>query len=132
MVIKNIINNFWNMPVWMRFLPMLGLLTPLLAISTVMTNEVVKNNSNYFVLIITVISTIPTIVASITMLLKFKISRLVYLLGWYLVYFTPLISGTDEIQVGVFLIELSFNLLIGIALAVYLFRNKQVNNYFYN
>ena len=120
------------MPVWMRFLPMLGLLTPLLAISTVMTNEVVKNNSNYFVLIITVISTIPTIVASITMLLKFKISRLVYLLGWYLVYFTPLISGTDEIQVGVFLIELSFNLLIGIALAVYLFRNKQVNNYFYN
>lgn len=78
MAIKMIIKNSFEMPVWMRFLPFLGLAAPLLVVFTVIDKEVAVNSyfsfeeSVTFLLII--VSALPIFFASILMLRKSKLS----------------------------------------------------------
>lgn len=134
MVIKLMINNLFEMPIWMRFLPILGIVAPLLAVVTIIDKEVAINPSfdlkEIVVYSLIVISMLPIFLGSVFMLKKSKASRYIYVLGWFVVCLSPLLMSSVRAEIDVFLMELSFNLLIGVVLIIYLFQNKQVQNYY--
>ena len=130
MALEKLVKNFMEMPVWLMFLSILGLFTPILAIYTVATGKASTDILFDFVLFVALFSTVPTFISSILMYLKLKISKLIYIFGWFLVCFTPLISDSAEVEINILLMDIVFYCLVGGALTIYLFLSKEVKTYF--
>jgi hypothetical protein len=127
------VTNILKMPIWLKFLSILGVISPILALTTVMTSDYHNNKGTGVALAIAIVlSMVPVFVASIMMMLKSKQSRVVFLFGWLIVCVSPLLMQSVRSELDLFIMEFSFNLLIGVALAAYLFKSKQVQEYFGN
>lgn len=68
--------------------------------------------------------------ASLGMIYKNVNARWFYLLGWVLVGLSPLVLVSSEDMQMLLVRKLIFNLLMGMGIALYLFKNKEVNKYF--
>jgi hypothetical protein len=131
-------NPFKDMPKPLIALSILGLLAPILALFSVMTgkigNQVITGfrygaADNLFELLFVLIFVFPISISSVCLLRKYEKSVYFYILGWILVSLSPLCLSSIRKNVESYMIDLSFYILIGVAIAAYLLLSKKVKRY---
>ena len=124
----------------MKMMVVIGLLAPLLAFLTAKDGAIVqryiegefsKKSLDSIDLIFFVLSSIPLFLASFSILSKKSLSRILFFVGWLFICLYPLaITLIRQSLPQLFLVELSFNAAIGIAMSAYLYLNKDAKAYF--
>lgn len=135
-----LIENFKKMPYLMKMMVLVGLLAPVLAFLTVKDGAIVqryiegalsKQGLDSIDLIFFVLSSIPLFLASFSLLSKKKLSRILFFVGWVFICLSPLaLTLIRHALPELFLVELSFNFAIGVAMVAYLYLNADAKAYF--
>lgn len=129
-----------EMPLFLRLLVLPGMLAPILIALSVLSGmpEYDKEAGSSFgvahsfsELVLVVLSGLPISVASFLFFLRVKASRVLFVLGWFLVCLSPLFLSAmrSSTENG---IELLANSLLGIVIAVYLGFSREVSCYLGN
>ena len=134
-------NNFIEMASLLKVLTIIGLLAPVLSIFSIYTGSIDSiykssdsNQSppNVIEAIVFFLCAVPIFIASCLMLYKKVISRYSYIFGGVIVCLSPLSLQAVRNNTDVFVIELSFYLVIIFFIWVYLFKNENVISYMTN
>ncbi len=121
----------------MRYLVLLGLLGPFIALYSVSSDYVygfdgVKRGLEVEALtkFLIVLCMFPTFLGSIMMLFKIRASILLYSGGWFIVCLSPLLVDSIKTLNGMWLYQFIFEMFIGFAVVCYFVINKRVKEYF--
>jgi len=131
--------NYLEMPLALKFITLMGFVAPALAIASTLTGSITQGkivgsgfgaaeNITEFSMI--VIFSLPSFFAAMMILMRLPKSRYIYVIGWITICLSPLALSQIRTDYDIFLVQLSFNLILGVVLAVFLFRNESINNYF--
>ena len=135
-----LIENFKQMPSIMKMMVVVGLLSPLLAYLTVKDANIVqryiesesyKQSLNSIEIILFFLSSVPLFLASFSILARKALSRIFFFVGWVLICLSPLaFTLIRQALPELFLVDLSFNAAIGLAILAYVYLNKDARAYF--
>lgn len=131
--------NFIAIPIILKLLVVVGLMAPILVVGSTLTGTIISDHtlkpiygaaSDIIEISIVALCSIPSFVAAIMMLIKISISRFIYILGWILISLSPLSLSIVREDYRSYLLEAGFYLILGLIIAMYLFKERAVNSYF--
>lgn len=126
------------MPFSLRVLVALGLLAPVLVLSSIFTGitgpggvEVsYATGGSPVEFFLVFLSSIPIALAAFYLMRRSGLARYFYVVGWMLVCFSPLFLSPVREDLSSFIVSASFNALIAIGIGVYLCANQKIRSYF--
>ena len=139
MIKQQYLNNFLSMPFILKLMVIVGFLSPLLAVSNVIGGEVVPGQlvklkygaaESLTELLWVLILVFPAFLSSYLFMIKYKYSRAIYILSWFISSLSPLVLFSTREHVDVFLQGFYFSVFLGICFFGYLFFSKQAKSYF--
>jgi hypothetical protein len=128
------------MPQLLMVLVLLGLLSPALASLSVLSGNFVSGGTpeheygaakNIYELVGVVLLSVPIFVASILIVTtgKKRIAVFCFLIGWAFICLSPLCLSSIRESSNSYFIELLMYIVIGVAIGLFLFKNKSVESY---
>lgn len=127
------------MPTALKIVTAISLLSPLIAVGSILTGNVATLSDQSYrfgaaknlpELILVVLATIPVFFCALLILNKKNTVRYLYPLPWLLLCISPLLLESVRSQPSSFLVETTFNVLIGVLIGLYLIFSVSSKNYF--
>lgn len=133
------VSNFLSMPTILKFIVVLGLVSPVVAYLSVTSGFIYSRevgSGSYgaaktgLELIFVVAACLPFLYGSLKVVDKIAAGRVLCVFGWIALSYSPLMLEVVRDQAGTFSAEWLFNAVVSVLMIGYFYRSQGVNEYF--
>ena len=128
---NNLLNNFSSMPYLFKILCCMGLFSPVPVLGSIYfsSSEIGIIEESLFVLFATV-SSLTYFFSSILILRKNDKSRIIYLIGMFMVFISPIFRDVEFTNFELFSVGIIGNLITTILVGGYFYFSPKINEYY--
>jgi len=137
-MMTNLIKNIFDMTLIMKIIILVSLCAPFIAVVSILSGNISGKSFDYeygaakniMELSVAILFTLPIFITALMIGIKSQKARYFYIVSWLLLCLSQFALSEIRSDYKVVIIELSFNIFLGVIIAAYLALNSDVKKYF--